>query len=520
MTTPLYVVAGFLESGKTTFIAQMLRHCRKKEILVLQFEEGEQELNETKNCKLLSWSKKELEDSILQIADDICMVMQQQKFDEIWVEWNGLEAFSKLERIFLQLRMGELFHIAKVIYLADVPTADMLLGQTGAAPVSQVAASDLSLLRNADTREVRRRFEQKIRSVSRSEVRLLSSPEIKQLVRKRRISPYVPFAVITGIIGILILAAPLLEQGGILFNTILTLFMGVFLEGVPFLLLGVLLSSAIQVFLPQRWMERVFPRNPILGMLMGMAGGFFLPVCDCAAIPVFKSLLKKGVPIQAAICFMAAAPVVNPVVLLSTYYAFNLDLRVVFYRLGLGLVCAFIIGLTFFFKRLDQLFREGTEDFGSCSCGCYEESGEPKGITGKFQLFMRHAQTEFFNVGKYLIIGIFFSAVFQAADLNWLKGFGAISMPIALLAMILLSFLLSLCSSSDAVVARSMSGMFSFVPMMGFLVFGPMMDIKNLLMLNGYFKKTFVVRLALTTLIVCYGVILIFGLLGGGGVVL
>ena len=59
MTTPLYVVAGFLESGKTTFIAQMLRHCRKKEILVLQFEEGEQELNETKNCKLLSWSKKE-----------------------------------------------------------------------------------------------------------------------------------------------------------------------------------------------------------------------------------------------------------------------------------------------------------------------------------------------------------------------------------------------------------------------------------------------------------------------------
>lgn len=159
MTTPLYVVAGFLESGKTIFIAQMLRHCRKKEILVLQFEEGEQELNETKNCKLLSWSKKELEDSIMQIADDICMVMEQQKFDEIWVEWNGLEVFSKLERIFLQLRMGELFHIEKVIYLADVPMADMLLGQTGDAPVSQVAASDLSLLRNADALEVRRRFE-------------------------------------------------------------------------------------------------------------------------------------------------------------------------------------------------------------------------------------------------------------------------------------------------------------------------------------------------------------------------
>lgn len=520
MTTPLYVVAGFLESGKTTFITQMLCHCRKKEILVLQFEEGEQELKETKHCKLLSWSKNELENSYSQIADDICRVLQHQKFDEIWVEWNGMEAFSKLERIFLQLRMGELFHIAKVIYLADVPMADVLLGQTGEAPVSQVAASDLTVLRNADTLEVRRRFEQKVHSVSRSEIKLLSSEELKQTVRKKSISPYFTLAAITGIIGILILAAPFLEQRGILFNTVLTLFMGVFLEGVPFLVLGVLLSSAIQVFLPKRWMERVFPGNPILGMLMGMAGGFFLPVCDCATIPVFKSLLKKGVPIQAAICFMAAAPVVNPVVLLSTYYAFNLDIRVVFYRLGLGLVCAFLIGLTFFFKRPEQLLRDGTEDFGGCSCGCYEENGELKGIGGKLQLFMRHAQTDFLNVGKYLIIGIFFSAVFQALDLGWLKGLGTIGMPIGLFVMILLSFLLSLCSSSDAVVARSMSGMFSFVPMMGFLVFGPMMDIKNLLMLNGYFKRTFVIRLALTTLIVCYGIILIFGLLGGGGVVL
>ncbi|WP_395017852.1 permease [Robinsoniella peoriensis] len=520
MTTPLYVVAGFLDSGKTTFISRMLRHCRRKEILVLQFEEGEQILYATQHCKLLGWTKKELEQSFERIADEICQIMQHQKFDEIWVEWNGMEAFSKLERIFLQLRMGELFHIAKVIYLADVPVADMLLGQTGEAPISQVAASDLTFLRNAETKEDRSRFEQKIHGISRSEVHLLSQPEMKQTVQKKRMAPYVPAAASIGVIGSLILAAPFLEQKGLPLNTILTLFMGVFLQGVPFLLLGVLLSSAIQVFLPQSWMERVFPKNPILGMFIGMAGGFFLPVCDCASIPVFKSLLKKGVPIQAAICFMAAAPVVNPVVLLSTYYAFNLDIRIVIYRMGLGLLCAFLIGLTFFLKRPQQILKEGVEDFGCCSCGCYEEIGEQKGISGKVQLFFRHSQMEFFNVGKYLIIGIFISSVFQVADLSWLKGLGTISLPIALLAMIALSFLLSLCSSSDAVVARSMSGTFSFVPMMGFLVFVPMKYIKKLLMLNGYFKKSFVVRLALTTLVVCFGIVLIFGLLGGGGVVL
>lgn len=102
-----------------------------------------------------------------------------------------------------------------------------------------------------------------------------------------------------------------------------TIFMGVFLQAVPFLLLGVLISSAIQVFIPVGVLERIFPSNPVFAMGMGIGAGFFLPVCDCASIPVFQGLLKKGVPLPAAICFMTAAPIVNPVVLLSTYYAFN-----------------------------------------------------------------------------------------------------------------------------------------------------------------------------------------------------
>ena len=93
---------------------------------------------------------------------------------------------------------------------------------------------------------------------------------------------------------------------------------------------------------------------------------------------------------------------------------------------------------------------------------------------------------------------------------------GGFLLPVALFAAILLAFLLSLCSSSDAVVARSMAGTFSTVPLLGFLVFGPMMDIKNVMMLRGYFKASFIVRLALTVFAVCFGVVLTAGLLGGG----
>ena len=90
----------------------------------------------------------------------------------------------------------------------------------------------------------------------------------------------------------------------------------------PFLFIGVLLSSFIQVFLSEKVIQRWFPKNALLGMLFALVCGFCLPVCDCATIPMFKSLIKKGVPTSSAVVFMVATPVINPVVILSTYYAF------------------------------------------------------------------------------------------------------------------------------------------------------------------------------------------------------
>ena len=120
---------------------------------------------------------------------------------------------------------------------------------------------------------------------------------------------------------------------------------------------------------------------------------------------------------------------------------------------------------------------------------------------------MRHAQSEFFSVGKYLLIGAFVSALFQTlgSGLPWKNGTSGLLLP--LLLMMLMAFLLSLCSSSDAVVARSFAGQFPMGALMGFLVFGPMMDIKNIILLSGGFSKRFILRLCLTTFLVCASVV-------------
>jgi uncharacterized membrane protein YraQ (UPF0718 family) len=522
MRTPVYVVTGFLGSGKTTFISQMLHSRNKTRTLVIQFEDGEETLDnqwiKESDVSLLVCTREELERDYEDVMIKLTEEIEMYEYKEIWVEWNGMEAFSKLEEILLQLRLASYLQIERVIYIADVVQTEMMLGQTGEGPISQVASSDMVVLRGENNREKQtKRLKQKLKDISSSvEITCLSEDGLEKKIKKRKYSQNTILSGSIFLMAAAFVAVLFFQQQSGAVNKVLTLFMGVFLQAAPFLVLGVLLSSAIQVFLPAGWMEKFFPKSPFLGMAAGLFAGFFLPVCDCASIPVFKSLLKKGVPLPAAVCFMAAAPIVNPVVLISTYYAFNSDIRAVVYRTGLGIICSLIIGLSFFVRKPVDYLKTQTDNLVFCSCGCYEEKQAETGPWSKVQLFMRHAQTEFYSVGKYLLIGIFISVIFQVMDLEWVKNLGSSSMPVALFAMMVLAFLLSLCSSSDAVVARSMSGTFNFTSMLGFLVFGAIVDIKNVMMLKGYFKGRFVLRLALTSFLVCYVVVLIFGFLSGG----
>ena len=309
---------------------------------------------------------------------------------------------------------------------------------------------------------------------------------------------------------------PWLSQKGIPVIKAFSVFMGIFLQAIPFLLLGVLLSSAIQIFLPDGFIEKIFSKNIVLSMLFGIFGGLFLPVCDCVSIPVFRSLIKKGVPLPAAVCFMTCSPIINPVVLLSTYYAFGNSITAVLYRTGTGILCSLLISLTFLIRQPHSFFKENTETLSFCNCGCNLEDTTLFSLDEKIFAFFQHAKNEFYNVAKYLLIGISISTIFQMTNMDTLKSWGNENILKAVFAAILLSFLLSLCSSSDAVIAQSLSGTFCSGALLGFLVFGPMMDIKNILMLHGYFKKEFIIRLVLTTFFVCYCVVIFADLLHGG----
>jgi hypothetical protein len=209
--------------------------------------------------------------------------------------------------------------------------------------------------------------------------------------------------------------------------------------------------------------------------------------------------------------------VINPVVILSTYYAFSGNLTIVIGRIGLGVLAAVLIGISVAIRPpKGSVLAGGALDRMMCSCGCYEDAESIKTFKGKMGLLIRHSQAEFFSVGKYLVIGTFIASVFQiiGTDIFTTAQSGA-GLAVSIVIMMLMAFLLSLCSSSDAIVARSFANQFPMGAIMGFLVFGPMMDIKNVMMLSSGFSKRFIVRLLIAAFVVCFAVVFIFSGLGG-----
>ncbi|WP_439024668.1 permease [Bacillus halotolerans] len=263
-----------------------------------------------------------------------------------------------------------------------------------------------------------------------------------------------------------------------------SIFISILIEAIPFILIGVILSGIIQMFVSEEMIARIMPKNRFLAVLFGALAGILFPVCECGIIPITRRLLLKGVPLHAGVAFMLTAPIINPIVLFSTYIAFGNRWSVVFYRGGLALAVSVIIGIILSYQFKDNQLLKPDEPG--------HRHHHHHTLLQKLGGTLRHAIDEFFSVGKYLIIGAFIAAAMQTyVKTSTLLAIGQNDVSSSLV-MMGLAFVLSLCSEVDAFIASSFSSTFSLGSLIAFLVFGAMVDIKNLLMMLAAFKKRFV----------------------------
>jgi len=304
-----------------------------------------------------------------------------------------------------------------------------------------------------------------------------------------------------------------------------TLFMSLLVEAIPFLLLGVLLSSCLLLFVDERKLITYLPRNPILGALIGSCVGFLFPVCECGNVPVARRLLMQGVPTSVAIGFLLAAPTINPIVVWSTWVAFRDQPEIVLWRIIFSLAIATILGCIFsvqkdtrpllqpiLAKRINFLMTEKaqTNKLALLQSGTFilGEPGKPlkldekitqisPKLTVKQKLFplVNNISQELRELGGMLILGSAIAAfiqVFVPREIVLSLGQGNIT---SILAMMLLAAVVSICSTVDSFFALSFASTFTTSSLLAFLVFGPMIDIKAIGLLFSIFQPRMIIYL-------------------------
>ncbi|MEU6066937.1 MULTISPECIES: permease [Streptomyces] len=268
-----------------------------------------------------------------------------------------------------------------------------------------------------------------------------------------------------------------------------TVCLAITVQALPFLLLGTVLSGAINAFVPADLFTRALPRHPALAVPVAGVAGAILPGCECASVPVANSLIRRGVTPAAAFAFLLSAPAINPVVLTATAVAFPGSPAMVAARLLASLVTAALMGWLWLWLGKEEWLRPAVRYTG-------HRHGHSRWT--EFRLGFQH---DFLHAGGFLVLGAMAAATFNVlVPRSVLDAFSG-SPWLSVLFLAALAVLLAVCSEADAFVAASLTG-FSPTARLVFMVVGPMVDLKLIALQAGTFGRAFAWRFSMATTVV------------------
>jgi len=272
-------------------------------------------------------------------------------------------------------------------------------------------------------------------------------------------------------------------------------FLSILLEGAPFLLAGALLSGVLEEYLPPSLMTRLLPKNPRLAIVASAFLGLAIPVCECGIVPVVRRLLRKGLPVSCGVTYMLAAPIVNPLVILSTLAAFRGQgaVEMACLRFSLGIVVAISVGLACTRFAPFSILRPGI--LGPEEGGHHHHHGPFEGGSRLVNVAAT-ATSDFLDVSVFFVLGAAVAALFGTAVNQEVILPLSTNLPLSITSLMGLASILSVCSTTDAFIAATLTA-FPMAAKLAFLVFGPMLDFKLLFLYGAAFSKRFILLLTL-----------------------
>lgn len=284
-------------------------------------------------------------------------------------------------------------------------------------------------------------------------------------------------------------------------------FSGILYEAMPFIVLGALIAGILEELVPQRIIAKLIPQNRVLAIAIGGWLGLLFPMCECGIITVMRRLLRKGVPLSCCVCYMLAGPIINVVVMLSTFVAFSGMERatdssgrptyqiggfgMMALRIGVGFLVAFGTGLIveWQYRRFGDKLLAPLARFGMGKSEEADDDAAPaRPWPQRLANISETALHDFVDVTVFLILGALLAAfarqVIPQSDVEELSRNQPV---IAIVAMMALAIVLCLCSEADAFVAASFISL-KPASKLAFLVLGPMLDFKLYMMYLRVFR--------------------------------
>lgn len=505
MAVDIDVVTGFLESGKTTFIKQMIESGITADYegkALLLCEEGEEEYGED----FLEQYKINLipvEEEDIITGDYINFISERRNLDYILIEYNGTWNIQNL----LNTKLTGECRIRNIVFVSEAGTFNSYYSNMAGLLRPQMENSDYVAvnryqeLKKADKKDLINKVK-KINPVTKT-VFLDSPAEDKRFLgiftpfedRKKMVTPGMVLLMLV-LLLLCFLPTAYLSVFYDYIKKISVSFLSILIQAIPFILLGAFLSSILQLIVPMSFLIRQLSKNSWKSFAAASLAGFFFPVCDCGLAPLVSGLLKKNLPLPQVITFWLASAAVNPVVILSVYYAFPENRTAILARILSGVIIGIGVGFIL------MLLRVKTKDVIRSDAGLSQMSVDmvyENSRTGKVAAVIKGAQMEFFRVFKYVIIGAFVSSVCLTFLPQTIKMFISGNVLIQFFIMLVAAVFMSTCSTSNAFIGRSFYGQFAFPAILSFMVMGPMLDFKNLIILSEVLTKKFILQLCLLT---------------------
>lgn len=276
-----------------------------------------------------------------------------------------------------------------------------------------------------------------------------------------------------------------------------TLTLGVLFEALPFVILGILISVLIQLFMPSSFIFKILPKKASNKRAILSLSGFLMPVCECGNVPVARGLMAKGLRPQDVLTFLLAAPILNPITLLTTSQAFPTQPEILIIRAISAFAIANFVGWIFSTVPKKELITESFNNY--CEDKSHSITHRKNSPVQQIRKFAMLFKEEFDRLLPALVTGSLIAGLIQTVvPRSWIISISN-EPALAIIAMIVLAFVVSICANVDAFFALSLSGIFPVSAIIAFLVFGPMIDLKMLSLLRTTYTSK---ALATLTLIV------------------